>query len=767
MKRRLVLLVHGLGGSGEGTWARFPELIRNDSELGPSFDVCFYEYPTALSRLPLGEKMPKIQDLARGLATEIRNRYAEYSEVALICHSLGGLVARQYVLETIKSQKPFPVSRLMLIASPNAGSQLAAIGKLFSWNHAQLEQLQTHSEFLESFNDDWRELDIEERIVVRYVVAGLDKVVTRESARNHAKGSEIEFVIDKGHIDVVKPDDANALSFLIVKRFLLESNEAEPGRNEPPTGDLSAKSGYDDLTYQPKSVPPGLGPQENVPATAHLKPGVYEQLRAALAEWHSLKNLGRGRQILAALPFRDRFGEGFPPTIEDLIDELIAVCEAEPRGFGALLDDLLDHEHDAYPSQGEELTIRLCNALDGFREQEVPWAQVLHLKQALTAVGVEDSVAQYLYREAVPAFSGPIRNCRPGTYFVDALDLLAGKAVGRFIVYVLRGLASREVAPTEVIEMLRTIDSKNNLDLDALRAEAQAPELPTPETSLPAVLRIKIAPDVDLDFGKPDFYLFTAWICEGDDEIRLVEDRKFSANQDQEDLVGELCATVRTLFPDARDHLKNPAARIQLELFLPIMLLHRPVERWNVRVGGKDKRLGTHCPIILRSYERHYLRSYRETWPNWFERCDALPEAPSVASGDHIFWAETAADFHGESHVEQPLLATPLSLGGPDCQRCEELLSAGFPVALWMRREPVDSEAVRAMLQAIVCDGPFAGLPHRLWEKRRRVPSWEEVALLFDDFEHCPSDAPSVAASKNRSIRRPPPWLTNPGGMHR
>lgn len=232
MEKSLVLLIHGIGGSGEGTWANFPKLLRNDSELGPRFDVHFYEYPSGLSRIPFGKKMPKIQDLARGLATEIRNRYGTYGQVALICHSLGGLVARQYVAEALKGGRSIPVQRLMLISSPSTGAQLASIGRLLSWNHDHLEQLAEHSDFLESLNDDWRELDIEQKIGVRYVVAGLDKVVNRESARNNAKGSDLEVIIDKGHIDIVKATTPNDLIFQVAKRFLLEGSTVEPSRGE-------------------------------------------------------------------------------------------------------------------------------------------------------------------------------------------------------------------------------------------------------------------------------------------------------------------------------------------------------------------------------------------------------------------------------------------------------------------------------------------------------------------------------------------------------
>jgi|HubBroStandDraft_6_1064221.scaffolds.fasta_scaffold264884_1 hypothetical protein len=48
-------------------------------------------------------KAPSIQELAAALRTEINNRYVEFGSVVLVCHSLGGLIARKYLLDEVKA----------------------------------------------------------------------------------------------------------------------------------------------------------------------------------------------------------------------------------------------------------------------------------------------------------------------------------------------------------------------------------------------------------------------------------------------------------------------------------------------------------------------------------------------------------------------------------------------------------------------------------------------------------------------------------------
>lgn len=225
MTKRLLLFVHGLGGAGEATWRRpgcpgFAELIQNDHALRDACDVAFFEFPTTLFRLPFSTKAPRIRDLAEGLRSQIELRYPNYDSIALICHSLGGLIARKYLVEELKRKSKLRVDKLLLFAVPNHGAALASVASHISWKNGQLIQLCRNSELIEELNTDWSNLDMS-GVQVRYVVAGQDRVVDKQSAIKEWGNKNVDSILDAGHISVVKPQSPTDLAFLILRRFVL------------------------------------------------------------------------------------------------------------------------------------------------------------------------------------------------------------------------------------------------------------------------------------------------------------------------------------------------------------------------------------------------------------------------------------------------------------------------------------------------------------------------------------------------------------------
>jgi len=228
MKERLILFVHGLGGDAEETWrARgrdgFAELIAKDAALSSEADVKFFSYPTSLLRLPFSSVAPSIRDLAEGLDSQLRLRYKEYKSIALVCHSLGGLVARKYLVEEAKRSPDLKsrVDKLLLFAVPNHGSALAPIGRLISWKHNQLRQLCRASDFLEELNSDWAAFMAGKDLDVQYVVAGQDRVVDKLSAVKQWGNENVESVLGADHLSIAKPSSHDDDAYLILRRFVL------------------------------------------------------------------------------------------------------------------------------------------------------------------------------------------------------------------------------------------------------------------------------------------------------------------------------------------------------------------------------------------------------------------------------------------------------------------------------------------------------------------------------------------------------------------
>jgi pimeloyl-ACP methyl ester carboxylesterase len=216
--KKLVLFVHGLGGTADATWRSFPELLRRDAELAQQYDAMAIDYDSGA----FGPK-PGLQNCADILRTEIENRFpaSAYSDIALIAHSQGGLVARSYIAQSINDSQPLRVSRLLTFATPHQGSGFASLLKWAPFASRQTIDLDPNSDFLRGLAIAWGRAKADRRVLTKYVVAAGDAIVGQVSAMGTwSPGYEV--VGGVGHIKVVKPDTADKTAFLIVKNFLLQ-----------------------------------------------------------------------------------------------------------------------------------------------------------------------------------------------------------------------------------------------------------------------------------------------------------------------------------------------------------------------------------------------------------------------------------------------------------------------------------------------------------------------------------------------------------------
>lgn len=98
-----VIFVHGIGASAK-VWKKFGMPERNSYYL--SFSNCFASPQDQVPELKL--------EIERILKSEKKER------VILVCHSMGGLVARKYLVDYSASHK---VEKLILLSTPNLGSR--------------------------------------------------------------------------------------------------------------------------------------------------------------------------------------------------------------------------------------------------------------------------------------------------------------------------------------------------------------------------------------------------------------------------------------------------------------------------------------------------------------------------------------------------------------------------------------------------------------------------------------------------------------------
>jgi pimeloyl-ACP methyl ester carboxylesterase len=164
--QRLVIFVHGLGGSRYGTnstWGNFPKFLYEDIL---NADIGLYSYRTALGRLKFW-KSTKIEAQAEILATRIRE-LQKYKSIVLIGHSMGGILAKGAIAHLAKTNQKKVLKRLnglFLMASPQLGS--LKIPRLF-------RRLSPDAWVLAPHSDIWPK-----SIILSGIISGLNKYALR------------------------------------------------------------------------------------------------------------------------------------------------------------------------------------------------------------------------------------------------------------------------------------------------------------------------------------------------------------------------------------------------------------------------------------------------------------------------------------------------------------------------------------------------------------------------------------------------------------
>ncbi len=215
---KLVIFVHGLGGSRYGeksTWGNFPRLIFEDL---PQVDIGMYQYRTAAGRF-FSAKSVSLQDESRVFADLVRDQLSGYGTIVLIGHSMGGLLCKAVIHQLVVSRERNAltgIGGLMLMATPQLGS-LRVPGFLSAFSE-DAQALKPHGELVRQINrtfEDYIALDenihtLRKTTIPTWAVEGVhDRWVDSLSAGIGLISSRRK-VVRGSHTSIVKPPDRNA-----------------------------------------------------------------------------------------------------------------------------------------------------------------------------------------------------------------------------------------------------------------------------------------------------------------------------------------------------------------------------------------------------------------------------------------------------------------------------------------------------------------------------------------------------------------------------
>ncbi len=208
---RCVVFLHGYSGSRDDTWDRFPGLLGSAT---PDWDIFTVGYATTLLPDVVGiwSADPDLPILAGLLRTQLVMKPLErYQSIALIAHSMGGLVVQKALVDDEVLSKR--VRHVILFGTPSGGLRKA--GWVPFWKR-QLSNMAEGSEFITGLRQVWKERYGGTSPFDFLVVAGASDQFVPPASSLTPFDARFQRVVPGDHVSIVKPANADAPSLSLV-----------------------------------------------------------------------------------------------------------------------------------------------------------------------------------------------------------------------------------------------------------------------------------------------------------------------------------------------------------------------------------------------------------------------------------------------------------------------------------------------------------------------------------------------------------------------
>ncbi|UIJ85281.1 alpha/beta hydrolase [Rhizobium leguminosarum] len=253
----MVVFIHGILSNSEIAWGEpsWPELVEREAELANA-SIYVFTYRTGATSHTYG-----ISDVADILLEHLRlNGLRDLRTLVLVCHSMGGIVARRLL---VANSDEFATSKitvgLFLVASPSIGSRHANLISVLSYafKHNQFAALRfsQSNEWLNDLNGDFKSLLagrklriegrelIEDRSIALKRWFGLWRQIVEpfSAAQYFTKlGCEPLKIPGSDHFSIAKPQSREEIQHRVLMNFITNFVLQDDG--EPPPGAQAERS---------------------------------------------------------------------------------------------------------------------------------------------------------------------------------------------------------------------------------------------------------------------------------------------------------------------------------------------------------------------------------------------------------------------------------------------------------------------------------------------------------------------------------------------
>lgn len=225
-KKVCIIFVHGFKGNPTTTWGRFIEFLDKNYHL-KKWDIFSLGYPTSLTCDLVGiwSADPSLISLADRLRTAANLPPLDsYESIALIAHSMGGLIVQRALVDDEEFSEK--VSHVFLFGTPSGG--LAKASPLRFWKR-QIKDMTKEGTFIRNLRSRWNDRFTSGPEFKFWTIAGeRDEFVPRTSSIDPFPEKQ-RAVIPGNHLEIVKPSNMKDLNVqLVIKGLTGNSAPAGP-----------------------------------------------------------------------------------------------------------------------------------------------------------------------------------------------------------------------------------------------------------------------------------------------------------------------------------------------------------------------------------------------------------------------------------------------------------------------------------------------------------------------------------------------------------
>jgi len=217
----LLLFLHGFSGESKGTFGNIPTMLQSDSNFdGWAMKPLGYA-PVVQPKLgkDIWGAILDVDKIAGFLKTSIKYKFKDYDRIAIVAHSLGGLVAQKAILGLDEDNRN-RISHLIMFGTPSNGIAPEVLEK--QWNK-KYSELSSEGNYIQSLRKEWNEIFNDAYPFKLKVAASTeDEYVSLESCHKPFAQEHREFV-DAKHLMMVKPKDDKDDAYSLILNTLTGS----------------------------------------------------------------------------------------------------------------------------------------------------------------------------------------------------------------------------------------------------------------------------------------------------------------------------------------------------------------------------------------------------------------------------------------------------------------------------------------------------------------------------------------------------------------